>query len=83
MTLELPKRPDDSLVFSVMYTRWKGPLLRYCDLMVDGGQILARLPEQELGLKPSESAIEQSVSEVIEFVATCKDQILRTLPDVS
>ncbi len=82
MTLELSQRPNDSLVYSVMYTSWKRTTVRYCDLMIENGQILARLSDEDLGLNPSDARIEQSVDEVVEFIATCKDPILRALPDV-
>lgn len=83
MTLELAEAADKSLVYSVMYTSWKGRLVRHSDLMIDEGQILTRLPDKDLGVKPSDPMIQQSVDEVIDFIAGCKDSIVRALPDVS
>jgi hypothetical protein len=55
--------------------------MRQCDLMIEDGEILARLLDDDLGEKPSDATIEQSVDAVIEFVAECKDPVLRALPD--
>jgi hypothetical protein len=83
MTLELRQKPNARLVYSVMYTSSRGPTVRHSDLMVEDGDILGRLLDDDLGVKPSDSRIEQSVDEAIDFIATCKDPILQHLPDVS
>jgi hypothetical protein len=81
MTLERSHSANHRLVFSLMFTSWSGPLMRQCDLMIEDGEILARLLDDDLGEKPSDATIEQSVDAVIEFVAECKDPVLRALPD--
>jgi hypothetical protein len=83
MTLELRQKLNGTLVYSLMYTSWLGPTVRHCDLMIEDGDILERLPDDDLGMTPSDARIEQSVDEVIEFIARCKDPILQALPDVS
>jgi len=83
MTLELRQKPNDSLVYSLMFTSWQGPTVRHSDLMVEDGDILVRLPDDDLGMKPSEARIEQSVDQAIDFIANCKDSIVQHLPDVS
>ncbi len=82
MTLELRQKPNERLVYSLMYTNWRGPIVRHSDLMVEDGNILERLPDDDLGMKPSDARIEQSVDEAIDSIATLRDPILQHLLDV-
>src|ERR1700704_6593469 len=48
MTLERSHSANHRLVFSLMFTSWRGPLMRQCDLMIEDGEILARLLDDDL-----------------------------------
>lgn len=69
----------ESIVLSVMYTRFRGPLVRHCDLVIEDGDLLDALPDDDLGEKATWRGIDKSVSEVIDFVERSKATILTTL----
>jgi hypothetical protein len=78
-TFALPGQEDHQLVLSLMFTRFRGTWEAHCDVMREDGPVLSEIPVHDLGVRPTNAAVEAVAREIETFILNADEVIVRAL----